>query len=260
MVNFQPEIIIDSSSCRANLGPCPPRVSFVTGDTRHEPLTQDERSSFQPMADTDKHGAKEPTFKSKAPPSLNLSCLSVPQSKVDTWSLDNTDQLNSSPSSSDPPMMLSSDSESNYSGGVMHVYKVRPLPQVPESSSDERNAVGSYPLTPRCLRGRSCMTVTTVWSQESGHTMSQSPDGESQEAYRELIVDVVVPGVMLGDQADVEEVISRRALTPPRAHGHRPKTLLRPIQPSARLTNTPRPNSRNSGHSTIVLLPNDSVV
>jgi len=263
---FQSKMMVDVPLRTASLDLHSPSVSFVTGDTRHEPSTQDQQCPIQPMADTDAptKGAKVPTFKSKAPAALNLSRILVsplplhsrevsnksatlaaqlgipdasacnpsqtlavssaqkldqgnakfsafspiPRIKINVSSLENVNEPNSrsSPSS----VSTGTDSDSDYSGEIVHVRNVRPLPQVPH---DEQDIVDPCPPSPQSMRARSQrMTMTSVWSQETGYTMSQPPDAESQ-AYQQLVADAPVPGAILGDPADVGGVIQSRHMT-----------------------------------------------
>ncbi|KAH0833271.1 hypothetical protein J3R83DRAFT_12335 [Lanmaoa asiatica] len=137
-------------------------------------------------------------------------------------------------------------------------------PRVPFVTENIRHepSDSSNRLAPQRLSARSCMTVATVWSQATGYTMSQSPDAESQEAYRQLVANAPVPGVVLGNQADVGRAVSRQA-APPDPHAH-PKTFLRSLKSASKLsdrvTNILSPKSHNSGPSTMKYLPNDSIV
>lgn len=196
-INIQSEMLVDSPPRTARLVPYPPRVSFVTG-----PSNQDKECSFQRMVNPDNlgKGAKEPTCKSKAPLAMEHSRLSVPQPKVNTHRPEITDESNSRPSSF-ASTTVSTDSDSDYLGEIKHACKVRPLAQVSGPSNNERYPVTSPPLAPPRLRGRSYMTVATVWSQESGYTGI-------------LAVDVAVPRVMGAGQADVGEAMSREATSP----------------------------------------------
>ncbi|KAG8213052.1 hypothetical protein J3R82DRAFT_11444 [Butyriboletus roseoflavus] len=231
-MNFQSKIIVDLPSHTARLGPYPPCVPFVTGDTQDEPSTQDEECSFRSMEDTDDlgKGAKQPTFESKAPLAVNHLRFSVPRPKVNTWSPEIADDSNS---------------------------KVWPLPRVPGPSNGGLNTVGFYPFAPRRLPARSCMTTASAWSQESGSTMGLSPDVESQKTYWPLTADMIVPRVTLGDQADVGEVIRRS--TPPGPYSH-PETPLRRKSARSGSYRNFRPPSRICRTSTIVFAPNNSVV
>ena len=253
----------------ASFGPCSPR-SFVTKGSPSEPSTQDQQRSFQPIQDTDppRTGAKEPTFKSKAPPSLSLSPIpvlpnpfsarevvnksstlaarlgipvasacspplvsagfsaqkpdqadarasavlvtSIPRIEVNTWSPKTVDESNSQLPPS-PCSSLCTDSDSEYSGEMIHVGRVRPLPEVPEPSDSEQDTVDSSPPSPRRMDAQSQrMTMTSVWSQETGYTLSQPPDAEGQEAYQQLVANLLVPGVGLGDKAGVGGVTDKQ--------------------------------------------------
>lgn len=250
-INSQPEIIIDSPSRTASVGPYSLRVPSLTGNTRDEPSTQDEESSFHPVTDTDDpgKGAKDSTFKSKALLGKNHPRISVPLPKVNTRSPEIADEPSSRPYSFASTMTVNTDSDSDYAGEILHVYKVRPLPRVPGQSNDEQYTIGSYHLAPRRLRGQSYLTLSTVWSQESGSTMGHSPVAESQEPYLRLAADMVIPGTMVGGQAGVREVMSRQA-TPPGPYSH-PET-----RPPSRSYRNFRPPSRTS---TIALAPKYSV-
>ncbi|KAF8553980.1 hypothetical protein OG21DRAFT_1169621 [Imleria badia] len=221
------------------------------------------------MEDTNapRKGAKELTFKSKAPPALNLSHLQVlPQpfssrevtnksstiaarlgipvaayspsqvlagfsaEKLDQadarasaspvtpiprivnpWSAKNADESNSRPPHS-PSSSICTDSDSEYSGEIMYVRKVRPLPQVPEPTGDEQDTADSCPPSPRRMRVLSQRTtMTSVWSQETGYTLSQPPNAERQEAYQQPVANLLVPGALVGDKADVGGVMGKQA-------------------------------------------------
>ncbi|KAF8442397.1 hypothetical protein L210DRAFT_3536510 [Boletus edulis BED1] len=246
----------------------PYRVSFLTRDAEPEPSTQNQRSvSFHPMADSDaapRKGAKEPTFRSKAPPALDLSnllhplspwevknkssalavrpgipvasacatsqtpavltvrqldqensnvsalrAMPIPRIEVDIWSLEHADAAY--PPSS-PSSYTGTDCGSEFSAEMMHIRRVRPLPEVPELNDTEYDTTDLYPLSPSRLRARSQRTtLTSVWSQDTGYTLSQPADAEGQEACKQLAVSALVPGMMPGDRVDVGGTTRRRS-------------------------------------------------
>ena len=260
-INFQSEEMVDVPLRTASPDSRSPRVSFVTGDSRHEPSAQDQQWSFRPMADTDAptKGGKQPSFKSKAPAPLNLSRfpgLPVPLSsgevsnksttlaarlgipvasaynpsqtstvssaqKLDQgnakvsvfpptpipWitinisSPENANASNSRVSVPPPsPASTGTDGDLDYSGEVVHVRKVRQLPEVPEPGHNEQGIADACPRSMRAQSQRT--TMSSVWSQETGYTMSRPPDAVSQ-AYQQLVANALVPGVKLGERASV---------------------------------------------------------
>jgi len=149
------------------------------------------------------------------------------------------------------------DSDLDCSGEITHVRKVRPLPPTPEPSAHGQVIVDPCSPISQCMRDQSQrMTVSSVWSQETGYTMSQPPDAENQEVYQQLVANALVPGVMLGDQADVGGVMSRQTTSGSR--GARPIKVTSKI--SARFSDMLNPKSPNEGPHRIAFAPDDSVV
>ncbi|KAG6373431.1 hypothetical protein JVT61DRAFT_6582 [Boletus reticuloceps] len=242
------------------------RVSFLTRDTEPEHSTQNQRCSvsFQPVTDSDasRKGAKELTFRSKAPPALDLSnlphppslrevtnkspalaarlgipsacatsqtpavltvrqldqgnsnvsalrAMPIPRIEVDIWSPDHADTTY--PPSS-PSSYTGTDCGSEFSAEMIHFRRVRPLPEVPELNDTEYDITDLCLPSPSRLHARSQRTtLTSVWSQDTGYTLSQPADAEGQEACKQLAVNALVPGVMLGDRADVGGTTRRRS-------------------------------------------------
>ena len=219
--DFQSEIMVDVPLGTASLDLHSPRVSFVIGDTRHEPSTQDQQCSIQPMAGTDAptKGAKVPTFKSRAPVALDLSrisVLSLPLSSRETSNksatlaarlgipvasacnpsqtsavsqvsaftriprieISNPENVNESNSRPSPSFASAgTDSDSDYSGEIVHDDKVWPLPEVHTMNKTLTIPPPSL-QSMRALSQR--MTMSSVWSQESGYTTSPAPGCDSE--------------------------------------------------------------------------------
>ena len=145
----------------------------------------------------------------------------------------------------------SSDVESEYGcfPGAPSLHCARPLPTVPASATCEEADVtdGGLPPTPLPVSRSTTpasvkrqrtpsrrTTVTSVWSQESAWSRSQPPDVEAALAYKRLIPNALIPGVMRGDQASIGSVpfVERRTMSPA---GARP-LIARPVKIASRLT------------------------
>lgn len=155
---------------------------------------------------------------------------------------------------------FSTDSESVYSGEIMHACKIRPHSRRPDDDEEDKYIVGSLP--PDLLRHSAwCRraTMASVWSQDSArYTMCQFPDEESQEAYWQLIPDLLDPKVMSGE-ADAVEVMSRRVTfaRPHTLHIQLIKALSKRSVHSRNSLNLKFPSSKLP---TTISVPNDSVV
>ena len=285
----------------ARHGVCSPRVSFVTRDDPPEPSTRGQQRSS--MTSANANAPKELTFKSKAPPALNLPPLPhplstreirnksatlvvrlgfpaattsglfetspvapvqgnakvssfavtpIPRIAVSTWSPESADEPNSRLPF--PPISsLHTTSDSGDSGEVLHT-PVRSLPQVPEQSDDEQDAAEDCLPSPRRMRARTQRTImASIWSQESGRTLSILVNEEVQAACPHLMANTFVP-----DEGDTGGTIRRRTPSGPRACPKTPRQTVEGVsQCSVHIGQMSSPDNKGS---TIVLAPNDNIV